>query len=61
MIDNEEYQPVNYESDENDDVESCDSDSETEAEKQTKRKSTSQYAYKQTFEYHEKSDEWLKS
>ena len=38
MIDNEEYQQVNYESDENDDLESCDSDSEKEAKKQTKRK-----------------------
>lgn len=62
MIDNEEYQPATYESDENDEVESCDSDSETEAaEKQTKKKRTRQYAYKQTFEDHEKSGEWLKS
>ena len=61
MSENEEYQPANYESDENDDVESCDSDSETEAEKQTKTRRTHQYAYKQTFEDHEKSGEWLKS
>ena len=59
MIDNEEYQPANYESDENDEIESCDCDSKTEAEKQRKR--TRQYAYKQTFEDHEKSGEWLKS
>mgnify|MGYP001247319188 CR=1 FL=1 len=63
MIEIEEYQVANYVSDESDDddVESGESDEENETEKQAKIKRTHQYIYKQTFEDHEKSNEWFKS